>query len=80
MTFETGAGGGYCNWTLQQDGALSHTAVNTFAFLPKEKVNSTEQQMWPPNSPDLNAIDYVPSGVHFSRKFICYASVRTLTS
>jgi len=38
--------------TLHQDGALSHTAAS------KEKVNFIEPQMWPPNSPDLNPIDY----------------------
>ena len=40
------------NWTLQQDGAPSHTARNTINFLHQENVNF-EPDMWPPNSPDL---------------------------
>ena len=46
------------DWTFQQDGASSHTSnlaqnfcKNHFkSFIPKEK--------WPPNSPELNPMDY----------------------
>lgn len=62
------------NWTLQQDGAPSHTARNTINFLRQENVNFIEPDMWPPNSPDLNPVDYAIWGalqekVYLRRKF-----------
>jgi len=45
-------------WTHQQDGAPSYTAKNTISYLKREKVSFIEPQMWPPSSPDLNAVDY----------------------
>jgi transposase len=61
-------------WTLQQDGAPSHTARNTINFLRRENVNFIEPDMWPPNSPDLNPVDYAIWGalqqkVYYGRKF-----------
>ena len=49
-------------WTLQQDGALSHTAKNTLAYLRRENVRFIEPEMWPPDSPDLNPVDYAVWG------------------
>src|SRR6218665_2057712 len=51
-------------WTLQQDGAPSHTAKNTmeYAYLRREKISFIEPDMWPPNSPDLNPVDYAVWG------------------
>ena len=62
------------NWTLQQDGAPSHTARNTINFLHQQNVNFIEPDMWPPNSPDLNPVDYAIWGalqekVYLRRKF-----------
>ena len=62
------------NWTLQQDGAPSHTARNTINYLRRENVTFIEPDMWPPNSPDLNPVDYAIWGalqqkVYFRRKF-----------
>jgi AraC-like DNA-binding protein len=62
------------NWTLQQDGAPSHTARNTITFLHQENVTFIEPDMWPPNSPDLNPVDYAIWGalqekVYLRRKF-----------
>ena len=62
------------NWTLQQDGAPSHTARNTINFLRQENVNFIEPDMWSPNSPDLNPVDYAIWGalqekVYLRRKF-----------
>ena len=49
-------------WTLQQDGAPLHTANNTISYLKRENVSFIEPQMWPPNSPDLNPVDYAVWG------------------
>jgi len=49
---------GHHNWVLQQDGAPSHQAANTVAFLNARAVNFIEPTLWPPNSPDLNPVDY----------------------
>lgn len=46
------------NWALQQDGASSHTARNTLNFLQQENVNFIEPDICPPNSPDLNPVNY----------------------
>ena len=35
------------NWTLQQDGAPSHTARNTMNFLHQENITFIEPDMWP---------------------------------
>jgi len=48
-------------WPLQQDGAPSHTAKNT-NYLKRVNVSLIEPQMWPPNHPDLNPIDYAVWG------------------
>src|SRR6218665_2366381 len=50
-------------WTLQQDGAPSHTAKNTMEYLRRENISFIERDMWPgPNSPDLNPVDYAVWG------------------
>jgi hypothetical protein len=49
---------GLYNWTLQQDGAPSHRSAQTVAFLDAEGIDFIEPSMWPPNSPDLNPVDY----------------------
>jgi len=49
-------------WTLQQVGAPSHTANNTISYLKRENVSFIELQMWLPNSPDLNPVDYAVWG------------------
>ena len=47
------------NWILQEDGAPSHTsAANTVAFLKNQEVQFIEPKAWPPNSPDINPVDY----------------------
>ena len=49
-------------WTLPQDSAPSHTAKNKINYLKMENVSFIEPQMWPPNSPDLNPVDYAVWG------------------
>jgi len=39
-----------------------HTANNTISYLKRENVSFIEPQMWPPNSPDLNPVDYAVWG------------------
>jgi len=48
--------------TYQQDGAPAHTAGNNTDYLKKEKIDFIEPHMWPPNSPDLNPVDYAVWG------------------
>jgi len=45
-------------WTLQQDGAPAHTTRTKMDYLNKEHINFIEPHMWPPNSPDINPVDY----------------------
>ena len=45
-------------WTLQQDGAPVHTARTTMDYPKKEHIIFIEPHMWPPNSPDINPVDY----------------------
>jgi len=49
-------------WPLQVDAAASsrtsHTARNTVRYLLRENVQFIEPNMWPPNSPDLDPVDY----------------------
>ena len=49
-------------WTLQPDGAPSHTAKNTINYLKTENVSFIEPQVWPSKSPDLNPVDYAVWG------------------
>ena len=60
-------------WTFQQDGVLAHTR-NTTDNLKKEKIDFIEPDMWPPNSPDINPVDYavwraLQQRVYHRRKF-----------
>jgi len=56
--------------TMQQ----SHTAWNTIACLWRQNVTFIELDMWPPNSPDLNLVNYaiwvvLQERLYHSRKF-----------
>src|SRR6218665_1251177 len=50
---------------LQQDGDPSHTAKNTrpMEYLRRENISFIGPDMYPPNSPDLNPVDYDVCGV-----------------
>ena len=57
---EVAASHGITSFTFQQDGAPAHTATDTQNFLKRElgKKGFWCKKMWPPNSPDLNPLDY----------------------
>ena len=48
---------GFC-FVFQQDGALAHRARDTVAFLERKVPDFISPTLWPPNSPDLNPVDY----------------------
>ena len=43
---------------IQQDGAPAHTARETVQYLECKGVPFIRPEEWPPNSPDLNPLDY----------------------
>jgi transposase len=49
---------GHQNWGFQQDGASSHTDHRAQAWCKKNFKFFISQQKWPPNSPELNPLDY----------------------
>jgi hypothetical protein len=46
------------DFTFQQDGAPAHRSRQTIAFLGQNVPAFIEPENWPPNSPDLNPVDY----------------------
>ena len=45
-------------FTCQQDSAPAHRARPTVELLEKEVPDFISPSLWPPNSPDLNPVDY----------------------
>ena len=45
-------------FVFQQDNAPAHRARETVQFLQRETPKFIPPDMWPPNSPDLNPVDY----------------------
>ena len=54
-------------WVWQQDSAPCHTSKKNMAFLRANCCDLVPPDMWPPNSPDLNPMDYFTWGVGESR-------------
>jgi transposase len=50
-------------WTLQQDGATSHTANITQTWCRENLPRFWNKEMWPPSSPDLNPLDFCVWGL-----------------
>jgi len=50
-------------YIFQQDGAAAHRARDTVALLVQETPQFIAPNMWPPNRPGLNPVDYVIWGV-----------------
>lgn len=62
------------DYVFQQDGAPSHTSRSTRMFLFEQCPDYIEPEMWPPNSPDLNPVDYsiwgiLEANVHNGQRF-----------
>jgi len=45
-------------FVLQQDSAPAHKAHETIVLLQQETPAFLSPDLWPPNSPDLNPVDY----------------------
>jgi len=50
-------------FTFQQDSAPAHRVRETVALLSAEIPDFISPQDWPPNSPDLNPVDYAIWGI-----------------
>jgi len=50
-------------FTFQQDNAPAHRAGDTVEFLYRNTPDFISQLPWPPNSPDLNPVDYEVRGM-----------------
>jgi transposase len=46
------------DWTFQQDGAKPHTHAKSQEWCAKHFPSFIDKDHWPPNSPDLNPLDY----------------------
>jgi len=47
---------------FQQDGAPAHRSRHTVAHLRSNVSEFIEPENWPPNSPDINPVDYAVWG------------------
>ena len=50
-------------FVFQQDSAPAHRARDTIQLLQQETPDFIGRDLWPPNSPDLNPLDYKIWGV-----------------
>jgi len=62
----------YCRWYMfvfQQENAPSHHAKDTIKLLQQEVLDFIGPDLWPPNSLDLNPVDYKVCGVMQQRVY-----------
>jgi len=57
--------------SFQQDNAASYRAKKTIKLLQQETPDFFGPDLWPPNSPDLNLVDYKVWGVMQQRVYEC---------
>lgn len=55
------------DFVFQQDGAPAHTAANVQAYLKQHCPDFIEKEQWPPNSPDINPLDFYVWGAMLHR-------------
>ena len=66
------AGNTFVTFVLQQDNAPSHRArKDTIKHLQQETPDLIGPNLWPPNSPDLNLVDYKVRGVMQHTMYEC---------
>jgi hypothetical protein len=66
-------------WTFQQDGAKPHTHAKTQQWCSGNFSSFIDKERWPPNSPDLNPLDYcVWKELAQTIKWDCVTSKKTL--
>ena len=46
------------DYTLQQDGAIRQSSHETSTYLDRHPIPYIKKNDWPPNSPDLDPMDY----------------------
>jgi len=51
------------HFIFQQDGAPAHRARETVVLLKEVTPDFIQPSLWPPNSPDLNPVDYAICGI-----------------
>ena len=54
---------------FQQDGAPAHRARKTVELLKEVTPDFIQLSLWPPNSPDLNPVDYAIWGIMQERVY-----------
>jgi AraC-like DNA-binding protein len=59
-------------YTFQQDGAPAHTSRHAQEWLAQQTPDFVNKDEWPPNSPDLNPLDYYVWGamLHKYQRFV----------
>jgi len=61
---------------FQQDSAPAHRARETIKLLQRETPAFISPDLWPPNSPDLNPVNYKICGVMQDRVYQKKSEVR----
>ena len=57
------------SFIFQQDNAPAHRARDTVEFVKREVPSFITPDLWPPNSPDLNPVDYKIWGIMQQRVY-----------